>query len=119
MALPQSQAMLHCPTKVVLYNIEMSIGKRIKAARERLRPELTQQALAEALDVSDKAVSGWERDEASPKPAKYPELRRMLKVTYAWLLEGGDTPPPAVDDPEVLIEDRLVNLFRRERSRAS
>lgn len=95
------------------------MGKRIKAARERIRPKLTQQALATTLGISDKAVSGWERDEASPEYAKLPELRHILRVTYAWLMEGGATPPPSVDDPEVLIEDRMVNLFRKERDSAA
>lgn len=114
-ALPISQATLHCRAKEALYNVEMTMGKRIQAARRRITPKLTQRALATALGVSDKAVSGWERDEASPEYSKMPDLRRILRVTYAWLMEGGDAPPPSVDDPEVLIEDRMVNLFRRER----
>jgi hypothetical protein len=33
-------------------------------------------------------------------------LRRLLRVTYSWLLEGRG-PPPAPDDPEVLFDDLL------------
>lgn len=106
--------MLHCSAKVVLYDIEMTIGKRIKTARERLIPKVTQGALGGRLGVSDKAVSGWERGEALPEATKFPELRQILRVTYAWLIEGGSTPPPAVDDAEVLLEDRALNLYRKE-----
>lgn len=97
----------------------MSLGKRIKAARERLNPKMTQGKLADAFGISDKAVSGWERDVDIPDIGKVPELRRVLRVTYAWLLEGGNSPPPAIDDPEVLLEDRQVNLFRKEHRRVA
>jgi transcriptional regulator with XRE-family HTH domain len=93
----------------------MTLGRRIKAARERLEPKMTQQDLADRLGTSDKAVSGWERDKAVPEFAKMPELRRILRVTYAWLVEGNSAAPPAIDDPEVIIEDRAINLYRKER----
>lgn len=103
----------------MLYDIVMTMGKRIKAARERIHPKMTQQALAAALGISDKAVSGWERDEASPELGKLGDLRQILRVTYVWLVDGGATSPPSPDDPEVLLEDRMVKLFRRERGDAA
>jgi transcriptional regulator with XRE-family HTH domain len=104
MALPQSQATLHCTAKGALYALVMTLGQRIKAARERLDPKMTQKGLGERFGISDKAVSAWERDDTVPDPAKIPQLRRILKVPYAWLFEG-DSPPPAVDAPEVAVED--------------
>jgi transcriptional regulator with XRE-family HTH domain len=65
---------------------------------------MTQAQLGAAFGISDKAVSGWERDKDIPEFAKLPVLRRTLRVTYAWLHEG-DGPPPAADAPEVLLED--------------
>lgn len=118
-ALPESQAALHCVSKAALYSAGMTLGRRIKAARERLEPKLTQQDLADRLGTTDKAVSGWERDKAVPEFAKMPELRRILRVTYAWLVEGHTAAPPDADDPEVLIEDRAINLYRKERSRVA
>jgi transcriptional regulator with XRE-family HTH domain len=106
MALPQSQAMLHCTTKVVLYTVEMTLGNRIKAARERLKPKMTQGDLGGHFDVTDKAVSGWERDIDRPDLDKIARLARVLKVPSAWLLEG-TTPPPSPDSLEVAIEDLL------------
>lgn len=91
-------------------------------ARNRLK--LTQEQLAEKLGVSDKAVSGWERDEYPPESERFPALRRELKVTYAWLHEGGGE-PPAPDDPDVLMEDlapaeraavkAMIEAFQRRR----
>lgn len=83
----------------------MSLGKRIKAARERLEPKVTQAGLAGAFKVTDKAVSAWERDETVPELDKIAKLARALKVPAIWLLEGKGPPPP----PEALesVMDRL------------
>lgn len=81
----------------------MNIGNRIKHARERLVPEVTQQHVANALGISDKAVSGWELGSSKPARDRMPELARVLKVPLAWLSEGSGE-PPAPDDLVVLIE---------------
>src|SRR5688572_28382776 len=104
MGLPQSQATLHCTAKEALYALAMTLGKRIKAARERLDPKMTQKGLADQFGISDKAVSAWERDDTVPEPGRIPELRRILKVPYSWLFEG-EGPPPATDAPGVAVED--------------
>lgn len=96
----------------------MTLGNRIKTARERLHPKLTQKKLGEAFGISDKAVSAWERDETAPEPDKYAEIRRLLKVTYSWLLEGtGD--PPAPDDVEVRMEDLRSQAYGKRRDRVA
>lgn len=82
----------------------MTLGKRIQRARKRLVPKMTQGALGARFGISDKAVSAWERDETEPEWNKIPELRRVLRVTYAWLLEG-DGQPPDQNDPRVLLDD--------------
>lgn len=109
MALVKSQATLHCVPKAVLYDAGMSIGKRIKEARERLKPKLTQDALGDLLGITGAAVSGWERGPDSPEISRIPALRRALRVTYAWLHEGGDTPPPDPDAPEVVMDDMAAD----------
>lgn len=81
----------------------MTLGKRIKAARERLRPKVTQGDLGEHFDITDKAVSGWERDSDRPDLAKIAKLARILKVPSAWLLDGKG-PPPAPDALESILE---------------
>jgi len=83
----------------------MTLGKRIKEARERLRPKVTQAMVGMHFGVTDKAVSGWERDEAVPELDKIADLARILKVPANWLLEGRGS-PPAPDALESVL-DRL------------
>lgn len=111
MALPESQALLHCIHKGPLYTIEMTIGNRIKAARERLDPKPTQAQIGKAFGVTVQAVSGWERDETIPELAKIAKLARLLQVPCTWLLEGTGAPPP----PDTL-EVRIQSLRPRERA---
>ena len=112
--------------KALLYTIEMTLGKRIQLARKRLK--LTQKELGDKFKITDKAVSSWERDETIPDPAKMPQLRRVLKVTYAWLFEGGGD-PPSPDDAEVVVDDlapaeraavkAMIEAFHSRRSNAA
>lgn len=81
----------------------MTLGQRIKAARKRLPGSPSQGQIAEQLGVSTQAVSQWERGEDNPLPERYPDLRKVLKVTYKWLLEGRGT-VPAPDSLEVRVE---------------
>ena len=103
MALHKSQALLHCPDKAVLYTVEMTLGKRIKAARERLRPKVIQADIGAHFGVTDKAVSSWERDETIPEVEKIADLAELLKVPCLWLLKGTGE-PPAPDALEVEID---------------
>ena len=82
----------------------MTLGKRIKRARERLRPKPTQAEIAKFFNISDKAVSAWERDDTVPELEKIADLAGLLKVPCVWLLKGGGD-PPAPDALEVAIED--------------
>jgi transcriptional regulator with XRE-family HTH domain len=111
MALPQSQALLHCLHKAAIYNVEMTMGKRIKAARERLDPRPTQTDIGNLFGITDKAVSAWERDETAPELDKIANLAKALKVPCIWLLEGVGAPPP----PDAL-ETRIESLRPSERA---
>lgn len=82
----------------------MTLGKRIKAARERLRPKMTQGAVGAYFEITDKAVSGWERDEDRPDLGKIAKLAEILKVPSKWLL-AGEGGPPAPDSLESIMED--------------
>lgn len=95
----------------------MSLGKRIKAARTRLKPKMGQQKIADELGVTVQAVSGWERDCDAPSFEKIAKLRKILRVTYVWLMEG-DGPPPDADSPEVRAED-LAPELQKSRHRAA
>ena len=56
----------------------MTYGTRIKQAREDLR--LTQEQLAEQLDVSRQAVSKWEADLSRPTREKLDRLSDILDI---------------------------------------
>lgn len=79
----------------------MTLGKRIKAARERL--DLTQEQVGAEFGITDKAVSGWERGGSRPDNAKLVKLTRILRVPLHWLLDGKGA-PPAPDDLESIVE---------------
>jgi transcriptional regulator with XRE-family HTH domain len=111
MALPESQALLHCPAQVVLYTVVMTLGKRIKAARERLNPKPTQGDVAAHFKITDKAVSAWERDMTIPEVEKLADLASLLKVPSNWLLKGRGAPP----DPDSL-ESEMDDLSPGERA---
>lgn len=67
-----------------------AIGRHI--ARYRREQGLTQQALADRLGVSDKAVSKWERDLSYPDAGLLPQLARELGISVDELLSGASAP---------------------------
>lgn len=64
-----------------------TIGSFIAALRKA--NGLTQKDLAEKLNVSDKAVSRWERDECYPDLTMIPALAEIFGVSCDELLNGG------------------------------
>ena len=49
---------------------------------------MTQRELAEKLNVSDKAVSRWERDECAPALSLIPVIAEIFNITTDALLRG-------------------------------
>lgn len=66
--------------------MESSIGKRIAEQRRRLR--LTQEELAEKLDVTPQAVSKWENDISCPDVLMLPRLADLFEMSVDTLLRG-------------------------------
>ena len=62
----------------------MTFGEKLQILRTRRG--LSQDALAEALDVSRQAVSQWERNETLPETEKVIRLSRYFSVTTDYLL---------------------------------
>ena len=60
------------------------MGERIRTRRERMG--LTQRDVAHALQVSNQAVSKWERGENAPDIETLPGLARLLGVSVDFLL---------------------------------
>ncbi len=64
--------------------IDMNLGENIR--RSRLERGLTQSALAEALGVSDRAVSRWERNDSLPDVTLLAQLALVLDTSADALL---------------------------------
>ena len=65
---------------------QKTIGKFITALRKA--NGMTQKDLADQLNVSDKTVSRWERDEGAPDLAMIPVIAEIFGVTCDELLRG-------------------------------
>ncbi|QJU05475.1 helix-turn-helix transcriptional regulator [Candidatus Saccharibacteria bacterium oral taxon 488] len=95
-----------------------SIGNVI--AQRRKQRNLTQQALAERLGVSDKAVSKWERHLSFPDITLLPQLASELGVSVDTLLDGKAAEQLAEDTETVQKLSRLTDYSQKvSRSRAS
>ena len=62
-------------------------------AENRKEKGLTQRELSEMLQVSDKTISHWERDESSPDITILPELSAIFGITVDELLKREKHPP--------------------------
>lgn len=69
-----------------LFNKKHSVGKTIAALRKE--KGWTQVELAEKLQVSDKAVSKWEKDDAFPSVEFFPALAELFGVSIDYLMTG-------------------------------
>lgn len=97
----------------MLYDIDMSLGKRIRKAR--LKAGMTQRELGAALDVTAAAISGWERDDSEPEINRLPAILKALKVPADWLIRGDGEPPE--QDPVVALLEALNSAQRRQAMR--
>lgn len=84
-----------------------SLGDRIKAVR--LKAGLGQDAFAQALGYSKRALVGWEAGAADPPIAILPKLRRLYDVDPEWVVMGEDTTPRGFHGPADW--DRLDRLL--------
>ena len=69
-----------------LFTKKHSIGKTIAALRKE--KGWTQVELAEKLQVSDKAVSKWEKEDAFPSVEFFPALAELFDVSIDYLMTG-------------------------------
>lgn len=85
------------------------IGK-IGAFIQQLRKEknLTQKELAAQLDVTDKAVSKWERGLSCPDISLIMPLAKILGVTAGELLNGGKNAGPLKEEAQRVIEETIL-----------
>lgn len=86
-----------------------TIGNLISALRRA--SGMTQRDLAEKLNVSDKAVSRWERDESAPDLTLLPLIADIFNITVDELLRGQIKNNEAKEEKEQPKEDSV----RRQR----
>lgn len=93
----------------------MTFGEKLQMLRARRG--LSQDALAEALEVSRQAVSRWERNETLPETEKVIRLSRYFSVTTDYLLldevqsptgNGGNKRSPRGGAGHVVLTPRLA-----------
>ena len=106
----------------------MSIGQRIKQARLAHKPKMTQQQLADAVDVSRPAVTQWETGENKMLDGdNLVRVAQALGVTTEWLLYGtgsssGETTrsekkiPLGLDEESVLMAQAFQSLSSSNRA---
>lgn len=69
----------------------MTIGEKILTLRKR--QGLSQEQLADVLDVSRQAVSKWESGQSVPELDKLPRLARQFAVSIDYLVDDAQTEP--------------------------
>ena len=89
-----------------------TIGQFIAALRKA--NGMTQQDVADRLNVSNKAISRWERDECAPDITLIPALAEMFGVTCDELLKGERITYTAhTEKSEPKVEKQLKALMNR------
>ena len=76
----------------------MTLGEKLQSLRQRAG--MSQDALAERLQVSRQAVSRWERDETMPETDKVVAIADIFDVTTDYLLRP--QPESTETEPETL-----------------
>lgn len=74
----------------------MTFGEKLQAQRQSAG--MSQDALAERLDVSRQAVSRWERDETMPETDKVVVLADIFGVTTDYLLRPQAAEQPSAEE---------------------
>ena len=92
---------------------QVAIGARIKAARERVH--LTQEKLAEIVDISPTHMSVIERGVKTPKLDTFVRIANALGVSADELLQGGVDHANESIIAELSI--RIGNLPQKEQTR--
>lgn len=85
----------------------LTLGRRIQALRKA--QGLTQDALAERMDVTPQAVSKWENDLSCPDIMSLPRLAKELQTTIDALLTG-ESPEAAQAIPVKRPEELIVRM---------
>ena len=96
----------------------MSIGEKI--AMQRKKRGMSQEALANEMDVTRQAVSRWESGQSKPSTEKLLALGELYGVSIDRLLNTENTEKPAVettsDEPEAVPVETVISEKHRPRA---
>lgn len=82
-----------------------SMGEVISTLRKE--KGMTQKELADKLNITDKAVSKWERDISFPDTATIPKLAELLEVSVEELMNAKAVPLPEPKGAQQIIRTVL------------
>lgn len=97
---------------------QLTLGQKIASRRKMIG--LSQENLAEKLDVSRQAVSKWESDGAVPEVDKLISLSKLFEVSIGWLLgvEAEPTTPTAFTDDQLKTVEELIDRYHPPKQRS-
>ena len=81
----------------------MTLGQKLKEIRKRFG--LSQEVLAEIMNVSRQAITKWESDEGLPDISNLQELSKVFNLTVDYLLDN-DNSLPALSMKKELDKDK-------------
>lgn len=93
-------------------SLKTQLGANIAAFRKR--SGLTQAALAERINFSDKAVSKWERGESIPDVLTLVELAKLFDITVDDLLKDHNALPENVGKVEQVMGKAVEKTLKRK-----
>lgn len=88
---------------------QLKIGEYI--SRKRKEKSLTQEALAEKLGITDRAISKWENGESMPDASNIPLLCKILGISINDLFSGDDVDMKKFEEQA---EKNMLSLKERE-----
>ena len=91
----------------------MTFGEKLLSLRQRAH--MSQDALAEKLNVSRQAVSKWERDEAMPETDNVIRIAQIFTVSTDYLLlsDPQSAPQQTTSHVQSFTSDRIERFIRR------
>ena len=89
----------------------MTLGEKIQALRKQHR--MSQEQLADALNISRQAVSKWETNESQPDIDRLTEISSLFNVSTDYLIMDGYSAAAAVATP--IRRHRDESIFRSSR----
>ena len=91
----------------------MKIGNKLNQLRKL--SGMTQEQLAEKIDVSRQTISKWESDSTSPDLDSSVKISRIFHVSLDDLLKEADTGVTNKNDEQITLEDLIkINLHNRK-----